>query len=84
VPIALYLLGLALVMVITGRSLGGRRVRPKWIGAAAILVIGAVAPLGLAVLGCAAVLALMVLRMVLSEPPTQPASAAAVSDVTSV
>ena len=75
VPVAGYLLGLALVMVITGTAATDRRVYPKPAGAAVMLVVGAVGSVPVAVAGCALILAGLTASMVLSpvahrEPAT--------------
>jgi low temperature requirement protein LtrA len=79
-PVSFYLLGLALVMIVTGTPFSERRVRPKFIGAAAAIVVGLFAPVAVAVVGCALILAALVVRMVLTEPPGHPQ----VATVTSV
>jgi low temperature requirement protein LtrA len=69
IPLAGYLLGLALVMMLTGVSPLDPLVLPKFAGAAVLLAIGAVAPVAVTVAGCAAVMAALALLMVVAEPP---------------
>jgi low temperature requirement protein LtrA len=69
IPIAGYLLGLALVMMLTGTSPLDPMVLPKFGGAAVLLAIGAVAPVAATVAGCAAVMATLALWMVVADPP---------------
>jgi low temperature requirement protein LtrA len=79
VPALGYVLGLVLVMVVTGTPFRSGRVYPKLLGAAAMLVIGLTAPVGVAVAGCAAVMTAMALAMVLVAPePAEGGEAAAV------
>jgi low temperature requirement protein LtrA len=66
VPVAAYLLGLVLVMLMTGFSPTDEGVYSKLGGAAAVLVIGALAPVAGAVVGSAAVLAVLATWMVLT------------------
>jgi low temperature requirement protein LtrA len=66
VPVAGYLLGLALVMMVTGTPPNDERVYPKFGGAAAVLVIGALAPVAAAVAGSAAVMVVLATWMVLT------------------
>jgi low temperature requirement protein LtrA len=63
-PVAAYLLGLALLMVVTGTPLTSRRVLPKLAGAAVIVAVGAVAPVTAAVVVCAVIVAGLVTSMV--------------------
>ena len=67
VPVAGYLLGLVLVMVVTGTSLTSDRVLPKLVGAAVVLVAGATLPVAGSVAACAAVLVVLAGWMVLSD-----------------
>jgi low temperature requirement protein LtrA len=69
-PTAGFLLGLVLVMVITGTPLSADRVWPKLAGAVGVLAIGAVAPVGVAVVGCAAVMTVLTVAMVVGGPPS--------------
>jgi hypothetical protein len=69
IPIAGYLLGLALVMMLSGTSPLDPMVLPKFAGAAVLLAIGAVAPVAVTVAGCAAVMATLALSMVVADPP---------------
>jgi low temperature requirement protein LtrA len=66
VPVAGYLLGLALVMVITGTRATDQRVYPKLGGATAMLVLGASASVAVTVAGCALVMVVMAGWMVAS------------------
>jgi low temperature requirement protein LtrA len=75
IPVALFLAGLALLLVLTGRSPGESAVTLKLTGAAAALAIGLVAPVAVAVVGCAAVLTALTLLMVLTAPEQETASA---------
>jgi low temperature requirement protein LtrA len=68
-PLAGYLLGLALVMLLTGTSPRDQMVLPKFAGAAVILAIGAVAPVAATVGMCACVMAALALLMVVADPP---------------
>jgi hypothetical protein len=68
VPVAAYLLGLALIMALTGRSPQERAVTTKVAGAIVVTVIGVLAPVPATVAGCGAVLAALVLLMVLTAP----------------
>ena len=67
-PVAGYVSGLALVMAVTGVSAGDVRIWSKALGATAVMAIGLVATIPVAVVGCAAVLTLMSAAMVLSDP----------------
>jgi low temperature requirement protein LtrA len=67
VPVAAYLLGLVLVMVVTGTSPFDEGAYSKVGGAAVVLVLGMLAPVGAAVAGSAAVMAVLATWMVLSE-----------------
>jgi low temperature requirement protein LtrA len=69
VPSAGYLLGLALIMLLAGRAPLDPVVLPKFLGAAALLAIGAVAPVAASVAGSAAVMAALALWMVVADPP---------------
>jgi low temperature requirement protein LtrA len=69
IPAAGYLLGLALVMVLTGRSPLSPYVYPKWTGAIVLAVIGALAPAAATVVVCAAVVAGLAAGMVIAGPP---------------
>jgi low temperature requirement protein LtrA len=68
IPVAGFVLGLALVMTITGTPLLDERVWPKLAGAVAMVAIGLTAPVGAAVAGCAAVIVVQTVSMVLSGP----------------
>jgi low temperature requirement protein LtrA len=63
-----YVLGLALIMIVTGTAATDPRVYPKFLGAAAMLAIGLTAPVAPAVAGCAAVMTAMAVSMVLLTP----------------
>jgi low temperature requirement protein LtrA len=69
VPAAGYLLGLALVILLTGALPADTRIWPKFAGAAAMLAIGLVAPVAAAVAGVALVMAGLGVAMVLATPP---------------
>lgn len=71
-PVAGYLLGLALIIRITGRSLGSVRVAPKLVGAAAAVAVGLVLPPPAATAGCAVVVLLLTLAMVMTQELTNP------------
>jgi low temperature requirement protein LtrA len=80
VPVGLYLLGLVIVMVVTGTPLSDERVYPKLGGATAVLVIGALAPVGVTVAGSAAVMTVLATWMVLTDGgPRRPAPDVAVT-----
>jgi low temperature requirement protein LtrA len=68
VPSAGYLLGLALIMLLAGRAPLDPVVLPKFLGAAALLAIGAVAPVAASVAWSAAVMAALALWMVVADP----------------
>jgi low temperature requirement protein LtrA len=68
VPAAGYLVGLALVILVTGTRATDLTVWPKAAGAAVLVAIGALAPLGVAVPACAAVVVVLALWMVLTGP----------------
>jgi len=70
-PAAGFLLGLALVMLITGTPAISRRVLPKLIGAAALLLVGVVASPTTVVVASAAIVAGLATLMVLAGPETQ-------------
>lgn len=65
-PVAAFLLGLVLIMVLTGVSLGHVRAWPKVAAAVAVVVIGLIAPVAPAVVLCALVVTAMVVWMVVS------------------
>jgi low temperature requirement protein LtrA len=69
VPSAGFLAGLALVMVLTGTPPLSRRVWPKWVGAAVMLVVGASVSAAAAVVICAALMGGLAAGMVLWSPP---------------
>jgi low temperature requirement protein LtrA len=69
VPGALYLLGLAVVMRLTGFRFTDGRVTPKLAGAVVVLGLGAFAPVTLAVAGCAGVFVVLAATMVMTDPP---------------
>jgi low temperature requirement protein LtrA len=68
VPAAGFLLGLALVMVITGTRAINARVWPKLAGATAMLLVGLLASPTTAVVGCAAVAIALTTAMVIAGP----------------
>ena len=76
VPSAGYLLGLALVMVLTGTPILSRLAWPKWAGASVMLVVGALAPAAATVVVCAAFMATGAAAMVLVSPDALRRSAA--------
>ncbi len=78
VPVAAYLAGLALVMVITGTPVTSARVVPKLAGAGVLLVLGTVLPLAASAVACAATMAALALSMAMSA---EPGSAVATRDV---
>jgi hypothetical protein len=78
VPVAGYLLGIALVMVVTETPPTDERVYPKLGGAAAVLVIGALAPVASAVAGTAAVMVVLTAWMVLTGGGHRPGADVAV------
>lgn len=65
IPAAGYLLGLVLVMVVSGATALEVRVWPKLVGAAAVLALGATAAVAVTVIGTAAVLAGLAAAMVI-------------------
>ena len=69
IPAAAYLLGLALVMILTGASPLSLLVYPKWTAAIVLVVIGSLAPAAATVAVCAAVMAGLAAGMVLAGPP---------------
>ena len=71
-PVAGFLLGLVLVMMVTGTPPLDERVYPKFGGAAAVLVIGALAPVAAAVAGVAAVMVVLAAWMVLTGGGPRP------------
>lgn len=66
VAVAGYLLGLVLVMLVTGAPVRSSLIYPKLVGATAILLLGALAPVALAVAGSAAVMLVLAGWMVVS------------------
>ncbi len=68
VPVAGFLTGLALVMLLTGTPLRSPRIAPKLAGAALVLATGLVAPPAAAVVGAALVMAGLGVAMVLVTP----------------
>jgi len=68
IPCAGFVLGLALLIVITGAGGGDVRVYPKLAGGAVMLLVGLVAPVAATVVGCALVMATLVVWMVLATP----------------
>jgi len=75
VPVAGYLLGLALVMIVTGTAPTDERAYPKFIGAVVVLAVGALAPVAATVAGAAAVMVVLAAWMVVSavDPGQSPA-----------
>lgn len=74
VPTAGFLLGLVVVLLVTGASVLAPRVWPKVAGAMAALAIGAVASVPVAVVGCALVLTGLAAAMVLDGTRVHPAA----------
>jgi low temperature requirement protein LtrA len=66
IPTAGYLAGIALVLLLTGTPAFDIRVYPKLAGAAVVLLIGSVASVSGSVVGCAAVMTVLVTWMVLA------------------
>ncbi|MBI5090568.1 MAG: low temperature requirement protein A [Actinobacteria bacterium] len=71
-PISAYQLGLALIMVMNGSRPTDGRVWPKIAGAAAMVLVGVVASVPVAVVGCAVVMTVLAATMILSSPPPLP------------
>ena len=69
VPAAGFLLGIVLIMALTGTRLFDIRIWPKVVAAAAILVIGGTASVVVTVVSSAAILLLLALWMVLAHQP---------------
>ena len=67
VPVAGFLLGLVLVMALTGTPARSPRIYPKLAGAAVVLVLGSVASPAVTVAGSAAVMLVLTVSMVLSS-----------------
>lgn len=65
VPVAGYLIGLALVMLVTGTSVRSPGVAPKLAGAAVIVVFGTVASVAVTVAGAATLMLALVVSMAL-------------------
>ncbi|MET0147266.1 MAG: low temperature requirement protein A [Ilumatobacteraceae bacterium] len=79
IPVALYLCGLALLMLLTHHAATVFNVGSKLIGAVAMVLIGLTAPVGVAVAGCAVVMAALVGLMLAIDPPSgRPADPAVV------
>jgi low temperature requirement protein LtrA len=68
VPVAAYLLGLATIMTITGTPLLSEHVLPKLAGAAALIVLGLLAPVTATVVGSAIVIVILASSMVVTDP----------------
>ncbi len=66
VPVAAYLLGLVLVMTMTGTRLTSQRIYPKLAGAVVVLIVGATASVAVTVAGCALVMMVLAASMALS------------------
>jgi low temperature requirement protein LtrA len=69
IPMACYPLGLALIMMLNGLRVTDQRVAPKCFGAAAMVMIGLLAPVAGTVAGCAVVMTILAGTMVLRDPP---------------
>jgi low temperature requirement protein LtrA len=82
VPMAGYLLGLAVVMLLTGTSLSGVRIVPKVLGAIVIVVAGVVLPVTATAIVCAAVIVVLVASMVLVPESSYAPAAASAESVT--
>ncbi len=67
-PLACYLLGLATIMTITGTPVLSGFVTPKLAGAAALIVLGSVAPVTATVVGSAVVIVFLASSMVVTDP----------------
>ncbi|HMJ74788.1 MAG TPA: low temperature requirement protein A, partial [Iamia sp.] len=63
-PVAAFLLGLVLIMVLTGTNVGDVRAWPKATAAVVVVVVGLVAPVVAAVVFCAVVVIAMVVWMI--------------------
>lgn len=68
VPMATYLLGLALVMVVSGARGRERRIWAKVVGATAMVAIGLTLPVAATVVGCAVVMVSLAAFMEFSRP----------------
>ena len=68
VPIAGYLVGLVLLMVVTHHAVTPMNIGSKLAGATAILALGVLAPITVAVVGAALVVVALVATMLLVEP----------------
>lgn len=66
VPVAGYLFGLVLVMLITGTRLTSQQIYPKLAGIVVVLIVGATASVAVTVAGCAVVMVVLTGSMVLS------------------
>jgi low temperature requirement protein LtrA len=68
IPCAGFVLGLALLILLTGAGGGDVRVYPKVAGGAVMLLVGLVAPVAAVVVGCALVMVTLVVGMILATP----------------
>jgi hypothetical protein len=68
IPAAGFLLGLALVMVLTGTPVLSSRVYPKWVSALALLVVAAFVSAAAVVVVCAATMAGLAALVVIVGP----------------
>ena len=75
IPMAGFLLGLVVIMMVTGVKVGDVRIVPKLIAAAVLVVVGAAASVPMAVLATAIVMAALATMMVLDEDASPPAHA---------
>jgi hypothetical protein len=67
--VAGYLLGLVLIMAVTGTPLGSPRVFTKLLGATVVVGIGLVLPAAMVVAACGAVLTALAVSMAVVAPP---------------
>jgi low temperature requirement protein LtrA len=74
IPIAAYLVGLVLLMVVTRRAHGPRGVVSKLVGAAALLALAAAGSVPLTMVAAAIVMAVLVALMVAAGRPPTPAT----------
>jgi len=79
VPVALFLVGLAVLMAVNGVGPGDVRILPKLVGAAVVLLAAATLPVIATVAVATAVLLVLVAWMVLEEPPEADGDRAALS-----
>jgi low temperature requirement protein LtrA len=75
IPVAGYLCGLVLLMLLTNHAVTLASIGSKLLGAAVIILLGSVAAIEVAVGGAAVVMVVLVASMVLVEPPVRPSAA---------